>query len=137
MKLLFQRLFKPRPQPAERAPERALPAAPTILAPDWLPGHQGSWNLFLRSPAGVVLMARLKAVAHQVSVVACKDSFHTSHSAGTANGWNEAVQWLESLSRSSRVIEDSTAEAVPQPGTESQNDTPAPGEELLRERLSP
>lgn len=82
------------------APPKPLIAAPG-LAPDWLPEFQGAWQVFLREPAGQALMARMRSVSALVARKACADVFHTSHSAGVARGWDEATQWLESLSRTS------------------------------------
>jgi hypothetical protein len=101
-----------------------------ISAPDWLPENRAHWNAFLNSPTGLVLMARLRAVQGQVATTACADAFHTQHSAGTANGWNECRQWLESLSRSSRVIEEAK-------DSQKSTDSQSPGEASLAERLSP
>jgi hypothetical protein len=62
---------------------------------------------------------------------ASQDVFHTSHSAGAAKGFGEALQWLRSLSRTSRVIEESG------PDTIGPTDTPPFGEPALRELMSP
>jgi hypothetical protein len=78
-------------------------------------------------------MARYQVIEGAVATQACKDVFHTAHSAGTANGWNQARLWLESLSRSSRVTEDSTPDTQGVP----QNDNPTPGETSLVELYSP
>jgi hypothetical protein len=72
---------------------------------------------------------RMRAITSQVAVNACKDVFHTSHSAGVAQGWSEAQAWLESLSRSSRVIEDLAPDGA--------TDNPLGGDPALVERLSP
>lgn len=78
-------------------------SAARFLAPDWTEAHKLAWAHFLASQPGMDLMARARVVAMEVSQKACADAFHTSHSAGTAHGWNEALAWLESLSRTSRV----------------------------------
>jgi hypothetical protein len=99
-----------------------LAAAPD-RAPDWLPQHRAAWNRFLESEAGRTLWARLRAVKDRVQVAGCADVFNTVHAAGTAHGWNECSAWLLSLSRSSRVTDET--------------DSPPAGEPELAERLSP
>ena len=106
------------------APPVSIPAAPS--APDWLPEHQAAWLAFLRTNAGATVMARCRAISCQVASSACKDVFHTQHSAGIAAGWEECRTWLESLSRASRAPDDA-------------NDIPgaAQDEPSLSEILSP
>lgn len=79
-------------------------------------------------------MARLTAVTNAVAAQACGDVFHTQHSAGTAHGWNECRQWLESLSRTSRVTD-----APPSQVNEANNQTDkqASGRDELLERYAP
>lgn len=131
MKRLLQRLKRPwgKRNKAASLPDASLRLAPQ--APDWRHDHQGTWNQFLATDAGYVLMARLRAVEAQVATNACKDFMHPAHSAGTANGWNECRLWLESLSRSSRVNEPSGQE------DNLATDMPRPGEAALHELLSP
>src|SRR5947209_1899992 len=93
---------------AEESPAPA--AAPNSR--EWRTAHRDGLYAFLfRTEAGMVLMHRFRAVAAQVSARSCADAFHTSHSAGTAHGWNEALAWLESLSRTSRDIDVPSPEA--------------------------
>lgn len=124
MKRLIQWLLYPARRSGRAA--KAVPPLPAAVAvaPDWLPRHQTAWKHFLESETGQVLWARYRAIHGQVAIEACKDQFHTSHAAGTANGWHECGQWLLSLSRSSRVIEEPT-------------DSLPPGEAELAERFSP
>jgi hypothetical protein len=112
-----------------RKTERVLFSSPG-LAPDWDDTCRAQFRQFLGSPTGKTLLARMRAVAATVSARACADAFHTSHSAGTANGWNESILWLESLSRSSRVPEESGPDT-------GQTDSPPTGESVLAEIWSP
>ncbi|HVX56968.1 MAG TPA: hypothetical protein VHA37_04500 [Candidatus Saccharimonadales bacterium] len=104
-----------------------LPAAP--VAVDWLPEDQAAWVTFLRTTTGQRLLARMRAIESQVAINACQDVFHTAHSAGMAKGWHEALTWLQSLSRSSRVHEDQAPDGAP--------DNPPGGDPALVERYSP
>ena len=88
-------------------------------------------NGFLASPAGLTLMARGRAIQFHNATQACKDVFHTQHSAGAAKGFGECLDWIESLSRACRVEQESG------PDNEGQTDTLSPGEAALRESLSP
>lgn len=121
MKRLIQWLKARRKRAAATPP--LLPAAPTA-APDWLPQHQAAFKRFLESEAGIVFWARYRAVTAAVAKNACADAFHTAHSAATAHGWHECGDWMLSLSRSSRVIEEPT-------------DSLPPGEAELVEQFSP
>jgi len=126
MASLFQRLFSSR----RAAPARSdLPFCPGA-APDWLPEHRAQWHQFWHSPTGRVLLARGRAIHFETAARACADVFHTAHSAGAAQGFGEALAWLDSLSRSARA----PAEASPADG---HPDTPPTGEPELRELYSP
>lgn len=135
MKRLFRQLLMWLLQPADlSSAEQTLPklsAAPS--APDWLPENQAHWNHFIQSPTGRVLLTRGRAIEFHNATNACKDVFHTSHSAGVAHGFGEALNWLESLSRTSRVSEDSLQEG---PTAQKANDTSPTDESELRELLS-
>lgn len=109
-----------RRRPAGGAP---LPAAP--LAPDWTDDHRRAFLAFLKTEAGVVLMARMNAVAAHNAATACLDPMHTQHSAGRAAGFGDARNWLLSLSRVSRDLETTDMQADPE------------GEAALHERFSP
>lgn len=107
-------------------------AAGPVEAPDWLPEHRRGWCDFLSSPAGKILLQRAAAVHANFAIAACNDSVTTTHSAARAAGFGDALQWLESLSRSARANADAG------PATEGQNqDTPPNGESVLRELMSP
>lgn len=101
-------------------------------APDWLPEHMVALKTFLFSPAGQVLVLRARAVQFELNTAACKDVFHTSHSAGTAKGFGDCLTWLTSLSRASRV-----PDAAPEGDTKPETDTTPIGESELRESMSP
>lgn len=109
----------------------SLFAAP--LAPDWDPRHQAELARFLRTDAGRVFSDRFRAVEAHAALEACKDTFHTQHSAGVAAGFAQARAWMLSLSRASRDPEapHSEADLNSEPNTEEQ------GEASLRERMSP
>jgi len=110
----------------------ALPRAP--MAPDWTPECQGAWLNFLKTPAGAVLRERMRAVEAEVARNACVELFHTQHAAGVAKGFGDARAWLESLSRTSRVNDESHLSEV----TNVQDqDEPPRGEAAWREKLSP
>jgi len=101
----------------------------------WTADHAADWWAYLKSPVGQDLLARGRKLAVAQSAIACADVFHTAHSAGTANGWNQAMTWLESLSRASRVNED------PEPGrpqAEQATDAdPSHERDELREHYAP
>lgn len=121
LRYLFGRTKDERPHsPSRKADNRSI---------DWLPEHRLAWSAFLGTPAGVVLRARFEGVVAEVTTQALKDPFHTTHSAGTANGWRECQAWLESLSRSSRVFEDLVPDGA--------NASSPPGETDVAEQLSP
>jgi hypothetical protein len=103
-------------------------------APDWMPEHRAAWQAFLNSPAGVVLMHRGRAIQFHNSTAACKDVFHTSHSAGTAHGFGECLDWLVGLSRTSRAPEVANPQGEENAGTDT---TRPEGETALRELMSP
>jgi hypothetical protein len=86
---------------------------------------------FLASPTGRLLMARGRAIQFATAVSACRDVFHTQHSAGNAKGFGDALDWLASLSRCSRAPEPS------RPDVNRTNDSHPIGEPDLRELLSP
>lgn len=132
MQRLFHRLknlFGFGLKPVEQVSSPLL-SAPS--APDWLPENQAAWSQFLHSPAGVVMMARGRAVLFSAATASAKDLFHTAHSAGRTVGFEECLAWLESLSRSSRATEASASD-----DTEAKTDTLPTGELELRERFSP
>jgi hypothetical protein len=111
-------------------------AAP--LAPDWLPEFEQAWKVFLARDVGHALMERLRAIEYHVALAACKAG--SAHAAGSALGWTECRQWLESISRSSARQSDGPSRAgADLAQTESQNllDTQPLGEAELCERLSP
>ena len=112
------------------------PGGPHASAPDWTDDHAGMWEMFLRGPVGRDLLLRGKAVAAAVSARAVADQFHTSHSAGVAHGWNEAMTWLESLSRSSRVIDEVPA-GPPREGQEANDTLSSKVRDELRELHAP
>lgn len=128
MKRLLRWLRGPRKDtPAEFF---SLPAAPE--APDWGPDEQAHWRQFLLSPGGKALMGRMRAVHYAVATGACADAFNTVHAGGRAAGWQEAMSWLETLSRASRANEE------PTPGNRGEStDNHRPGEAELIERYSP
>lgn len=92
-----------------------------IAAPDWLPVNRLAWSNFLQSEHGKILLARGRAIEFETARAACKEPFHVEHSAGKAAGFKECLDWLESLSRSSRVPDDSRSES-------EQTDTEPTGE---------
>lgn len=119
-----------------------LPAAP--LAPDWTLEHQVVLNRFLGSEAGQVFWARMTAVESDLAKRMVKDVMHTSHSAGVAAGFGEAVKWVRSLrtanpetisGQSSPVSEGDLAGRAD--GSEANDEQVPKGEESLLERLSP
>lgn len=99
----FQRWFAPG------ATLPSLPAAPT--APDWNADDRAFWSQFLASKTGQTLLRRGRAIQCETQRTACADVFHTQHSAGAAKGFGECLDWLETLSRTSRVTEDSGPES--------------------------
>jgi hypothetical protein len=102
------------------------------MAPDWEPEHQRELNSFLRSGTGVVLMERMRAVEANTAARACKEPYHIEHSAGIALGFNQARDWIESLSRVAR----DPATSAPEDSS-PEHHTLSIGESELRERLSP
>lgn len=110
------------PRSARRASPTSFATAPV---PDWHPGHRDAWNAFLRTPTGQVLMGRMRGLQGAVATRACADVFHTSHSAGTANGWHEALQWLESLASTKSISQLSGDIDGGQPDRNSANDKQA------------
>jgi hypothetical protein len=105
----------------------------------WSDDHARAWEQFLSSEVGISFMARFKAVADGVSKEACADQFHTSHSAGTANGWHQARQWAASLANTSDSISRTSRahdEAMAQPQYEP-TDSQAAGRAELVERYAP
>jgi hypothetical protein len=140
--LFFQGLGRARDGAPALKSEIRRPKAELIAAPvavDWTEGHKLALATFLSSPVGLDLLMRGRAVAALLGAKACADVFHTSHSAGTAHGFNECLQWLESLSRSSRVIEETGdgSHGVTGPTTDSTTDKQAFRREALLELLAP
>ena len=118
--------------------EGSLRVAGPVEAPDWLPEHRGVLVAFLATDAGKTLVRRGAAVHANTAVIACAgDELRPpnpelmSYNAGRAAGFGDCLRWLLSLSRSSRVPDDSSAE------TKAQNDTRPTGELELRELMSP
>lgn len=92
--------------------------------PEWREDDKARWLTFLDSETGKRLMLRAHAVLFQNALEGCKDSFTTAHSAGRAAGFAEAIEWMQSLSRSA--------------SDKAENDAQTPGgEPSLRELLAP
>lgn len=125
----IKEFYRAKKSPAP-APLPILPAAPAA-APDWGPEQMVSLNGFLSSATGRTLLLRGRAIQFRNATEACKDVFHTAHSAGAAKGFGECLDWIESLSRACRVEQDSS------PEIEGQTDTLPPGEAALRDSMSP
>ena len=113
-----------------------LPCPVPASAPDWRPEHQTAWRTFLASPAGTTLRLRGRAIQFHTATQACQDVFHTSHSAGSAKGFGECLDWLDSLSRASTRSNDDSLSGGTE-GSEKTNDATPSGETVLRELLSP
>lgn len=96
-------------------------ASVPAVAPDWVEQSRLVWSNFLQSDHGKTLIARGRAVEWNLLRKASEDVFHTSHTAGIAKGYGDCLNWLESLSRSSRAQDDSSSES-------EQTDTAATGE---------
>ena len=94
-------------------------------AADWLPAHAEALNAFLTIAPGKVLSERLRFIAATVAVNGARNTVNTIHAAGVSAGWDEAVRYLHSLSRVSRVEDTKT------------NDEQPTGESALLEQLSP
>jgi hypothetical protein len=109
------------------------PPPPPDWTPDWTGEHQAALAIFLRQPAGQDLVRRWRAVAATVAAQACADVFHTSHSAGTAHGWHEALRWFESLSRTSCVTDENGRASTGAAETDNQS----PGRNELVELFAP
>lgn len=93
--------------------------------PEWTAEDALALAKFLGSNSGRALVRRMRAVATETAAAACGAREHTVHAAGTAHGWDEAFQWLISISRVSGARETQNNE---------QSDE---GERELVERLSP
>jgi len=83
------RLFKRNQQ---RAPV-------VVLNPIWTPDDALMLKKFFTTATGQRLIARFEAMAVTQALAGCADPMHTGHSAGVGHGFNEAKEWLLSLSR--------------------------------------
>lgn len=139
MKRLFRRVLNLlanafRPSGLVRAAEQPFLTGYSP-APDWEPEHQRDLQHFLSSPTGRVFAARAQAVHADMAIRACGDSITPAHSAGKAAGFGDCIRWIDSLSRSSRAIEEGKPA---QPAAEQATDDTHPrGATDLRERLAP
>lgn len=104
------------------------PASPPCLflrgVPEWREDDRARWLTFLNSETGKRFLLRAHAVLFENALQGCKDSITTTHSAGKAAGFAEAIEWMQSLSRSA--------------SDKAENDAQTPeGEPSLRELLAP
>lgn len=81
---------------------------------DWGEENASALARFMGTPAGVALTRRLRVVAAEVAINGAMDRANTVHAAGVSAGWNEAVRYLISLSRVSRVEDTNNAGQAPQ-----------------------
>jgi hypothetical protein len=114
---------------AHGALESADPPAQLPEA-DWSEEHRAHWAQFLSTPTGQAFLARWRVLEGLVATQSCKDVFHTAHSAGTANGWNQSRVWAESLSRAARAHAETGPAVKP-------DDSQKQGRSSLAELLSP
>lgn len=108
-------------QPQRKPAAPHIPSVAPEYAPDWLEQDRLAWCNFLQSDHGKTMIARARAVEWSLLRKASEDVFHTSHTAGVAKGYGDCLNWLESLSRSSRAQDDSGSET-------EQTDTTPTGE---------
>ena len=104
------------------------PCEPLIIpaaAADWRPANAEQLNAFLASPTGKILSERLRFIVATNAVNGARNTVNTIHAAGVSAGWDEAVRYLHSLSRVSRVLDTKTTDETPR------------GETELLEQLSP
>lgn len=114
---------------------RRVVVFPSGPVPQWTPDHQKSWVTFLASPAGLVLLERMRHVASKNALTGAQDMMHAAHSGGRAAGFYDALLWLDSQARIEfeQNIEISGASAD-QDATSAQQPS---GEAALREHYSP
>lgn len=145
---LLRKIFRLLHQPREvrREVPDFLPACPA--APDWSLEHQVVLNRFLATDAGDVFLARMRAVEADLARRMVQDVMHTSHSAGRAAGFGDAVKWVNSLrkanvpdeanefsERSSSASDDTLAGVAE--GQQATDGRDPKGEDRLLERYSP
>lgn len=100
-----------------------------VVVPDvtteWTPENAVAFRDFLATATGSTLSNRLRSICAANAINGSRNTVNTVHAAGVSAGWDEAVRYLHSLSRVSRV-----------PDTKEHDKAP-PGETELLEQLSP
>lgn len=93
-------------------PEFALPK----VTPDWTPECAGAFRSFLSTIPGRTLTDRLLTVVAANAINGSRNIVNTVHAAGVSAGWDEAIRYLHSLSRVSRVTETTDEALTGEPG---------------------
>lgn len=106
--------------------DRLSPIPPVVppAAGEWSETDAMLWKTFLGSPTGKKLSQRLRYLVAEIAINGARNTTNTVHACGVSAGWDEAVRYLHSISRVSRV-EDTNQAKTP------------PGEMELLEQLSP
>ena len=108
-----------------KVPEYPMPASAggAFLRAEWSEDDALAFHAWVRSDLGRRFLERIQAVGVAVAVNGARNTVHTVHSAGVSAGWDEAVRYINSLSRVS--------------GVQDTNDGRPLGETDLLEQLSP
>ena len=94
------------------------------VAAEWTPENAAAFRDFMATASGLVLSNRLRSICAANAINGSRNTSNTIHAAGVSAGWDEAVRYLHSLSRVSRV-------------QDTKHDKSPTGESELLEQLSP
>lgn len=85
--------------------ENSFPKLEVVAAPAWTPEDAAVMASFLKSPLGHKLFLNFQARVLENAITGCQEDGNTLAAAKRAEGWHEALCWLVSLSRVSRVAD--------------------------------